>query len=431
MNKTSFLISLCLFSSFCFAQETNWTLQKCIALGIENNLAIKIQQLEIKRNQKTKVSMLNELLPQVNIYGNQSYNFGSTIDPSTNGRVSSNIQYDNFYLSAQMNLLDFSKIAEAQKDKITIEIAMAEKEIIENEYKLQVLESFYQTLFTQELQKIQEIQLQNSKYNLDRISKEVTIGSKPKSDLYDIQFNYAQEEKRFLETQQLLTIQKTQLFQLINYKDLNIETVVLEHTIANLENDLENLKNPKIKAALLALEKSEKAINFQRANNLPTLSTFYQLASFYYKPLNQPEIVVDNFSNQIGNNKNQQVGVQISIPVFNGFKNNRAITAAKIDSEKSKLKIEQEKNSLYQQLELEQKNKKNLESIQAKLIEIENFARASFTTTQAKFTTGVIDVFSYSMAKNNWLTSLYEVIKNKLQLQYIAFKMNLIKTNTL
>lgn len=431
MNKASFLISLCLFSSFCFAQETNWTLQKCIALGIENNLAIKIQQLEIKRNQKTKVSMLNELLPQVNLYGNQSYNFGSTIDPSTNGRVSSNIQYDNFYLSAQMNLLDFSKIAEAQKDKITIEIAMAEKEIIENEYKLQVLESFYQTLFTQELQKIQEIQLQNSKYNLDRISKEVTIGSKPKSDLYDIQFNYAQEEKRFLETQQLLTIQKTQLFQLINYKDLNIETVVLEHTIANPENDLENLKNPKIKAALLALEKSKKAINFQRANNLPTLSTFYQLASFYYKPLNQPEIVVDNFSNQIGNNKNQQVGVQISIPVFNGFKNNRAITAAKIDSEKSKLKIEQEKNSLYQQLELEQKNKKNLESIQAKLIEIENFARASFTTTQAKFTTGVIDVFSYSMAKNNWLTSQYEVIKNKLQLQYIAFKMNLIKTNTL
>lgn len=431
MNKTSFLISLCLFSSFCFAQETNWTLQKCIALGIENNLAIKIQQLEIKRNQKTKVSMLNELLPQVNLYGNQSYNFGSTIDPSTNGRVSSNIQYDNFYLSAQMNLLDFSKIAEAQKDKITIEIVMAEKEIIENEYKLQVLESFYQTLFTQELQKIQEIQLQNSKYNLDRISKEVTIGSKPKSDLYDIQFNYAQEEKRFLETQQLLTIQKTQLFQLINYKDLNIETVVLEHTIANPENDLENLKNPKIKAALLALEKSKKAINFQRANNLPTLSTFYQLASFYYKPLNQPEIVVDNFSNQIGNNKNQQVGVQISIPVFNGFKNNRAITAAKIDSEKSKLKIEQEKNSLYQQLELEQKNKKNLESIQAKLIEIENFARASFTTTQAKFTTGVIDVFSYSMAKNNWLTSQYEVIKNKLQLQYIAFKMNLIKTNTL
>ena len=431
MNKTSFLISLCLFSSFCFAQETNWTLQKCIALGIENNLAIKIQQLEIKRNQKTKVSMLNELLPQVNLYGNQSYNFGSTIDPSTNGRVSSNIQYDNFYLSAQMNLLDFSKIAEAQKDKITIEIAMAEKEIIENEYKLQVLESFYQTLFTQELQKIQEIQLQNSKYNLDRISKEVTIGSKPKSDLYDIQFNYAQEEKRFLETQQLLTIQKTQLFQLINYKDLNIETVVLEHTIANPENDLENLKNPKIKAALLALEKSEKEINFQRANNLPTFSTFYQLASFYYKPLNQPEIVVENFSNQIGNNKNQQVGVQISIPVFNGFKNNRAITAAKIDSEKSKLKIEQEKNSLYQQLELEQKNKKNLESIQAKLIEIENFARASFTTTQAKFTTGVIDVFSYSMAKNNWLTSQYEVIKNKLQLQYIAFKMNLIKTNTL
>ena len=36
-----------------------------------------------------------------------------------------------------MNLLDFGAIANSQKSKIAIELAKAELEIVENEYKLQ------------------------------------------------------------------------------------------------------------------------------------------------------------------------------------------------------------------------------------------------------------------------------------------------------
>lgn len=133
-------------------------------------------------------------MPSVNLFGDQSYNFGSTIDPSTNGRVSSNIQFDNFYINAKMNLIDFGMFFTVQKEKIDIEKAKAEKEIIENEYKLQVLESFYQALFTQELLTIQKLQLDNSLFNLNRIRKEVDLGSKPKSDLYDMQLSFSQEE---------------------------------------------------------------------------------------------------------------------------------------------------------------------------------------------------------------------------------------------
>ena len=104
-------------------------------------------------------------------------------------------------------------IATAQKNKIDIEKAKANKEIIENEYKLQLLESFYTALFTQELLKIQQEQFKNAVFNLDRISKEVSLGKKPQSDLYDMQLSFALEEKRILETEQLCVLQKTQLFQ--------------------------------------------------------------------------------------------------------------------------------------------------------------------------------------------------------------------------
>jgi len=105
--------------NFANGQETTWPLQKCIDLAMENNLDIKLKQLEIKRAQKTKKTIVHQLLPVVNLYGDQSYNFGSTIDPATNGRVSSNIQYDNFYINSRMNFIDFNSLAVIKKIRMS------------------------------------------------------------------------------------------------------------------------------------------------------------------------------------------------------------------------------------------------------------------------------------------------------------------------
>ncbi|WP_445721519.1 TolC family protein [Flavobacterium sp.] len=433
MNKISKVAFFLLISFFVKGQDNSWSLQKCIGIGLENSIQIKINLLEVKRTQKAKNSFVNEILPTVNLFGSQSYNFGSTIDPSTNGRVSSNIQYDNFYLNAQMNLLDFNKLANTQRDKINIEIAKADKEVIENEYKLQILESYYQTLFTQELLSIQKQQVVNSKNNLDRIQKEVNIGSKPKSDLYDIQFLFAKEEKQVVETEQLYIIQKTELFQLINFTDLSIEEVVLEKSITQIEHQTnsEEINNPKITVAKLNYDKNRKEIKAQRGLGLPTLSAFYQISSFYYKPLNQPNSAVESFSNQIENNKNQQIGLQLNIPIFNGFKKNKRVSVAKIEREKAKLMIAQENQKIKQQVEVEKKNLYNYLQLQEKLNEVENYANESFGTTQAKFTSGKADAFSYASSKNNLLSSEYDVLKNQLKIQFTQLKMNLIQFNQL
>lgn len=419
------------FCTFVNGQENSWPLQKCIDAALQNNLDIKIKQLEIKRTQTAKNSVVNQLLPTVNLNGDQSYNFGSTIDPSTNGRVSSNIQYDNFYLNARMNLIDFNALANSKKDKIDIEKAKIEKEIIENEYKLQLLESYYQALFTQELLKIQKEQLQNANFNLDRIAKEVTIGSKPKSDLYDMQLSFSQEEKRLLETEQLYNFQKMQLFQLMNVTDVVTGEVVLEPYLSGKKSD-ENpteFANPKVTFAELNYKGSKNVLSSQRASSLPTLTGYYTFSSFYYKPLSQDNPDLESFSKQLGNNKNQQVGIQLSVPVFNGFRNHKKIAASKIETEKSQLALEQEKQKFNKQIELETQNQKNYSQLQSKLNETLSYAKASFTTTQAKFTSGKVDAISFSSVKNLLLSTQYDVLKNNLQLQYIDLKINLIKNN--
>jgi outer membrane protein len=427
---TAVFILLCTFAS---GQENSWSLTKCMDMALQNNIEIKIRQLQIKRTQKSQNSVLNRMLPVVNLYGEQGYNFGSSIDPSTNGRVSSNIQNDNFNLNARTNLIDFSAFANAKKDKINIELAKAEKEVIENEYKLQILESYYQALYTQELLKIQKEQLKQAVFNLDRVTKEVAIGSKPQSDLYDMQLSFSEEENRNLETEQLYGIKKTQLFQLMNLMDVATDEVVLEPYLKDkTTEDLENgLYNPKIKLAELNHQSSLKSIGLERANNLPTLSAYYGFSTFYYKTLNQENANTDSFSNQLGNNKSQQIGMQLNVPVFNGFRNNKKIDASKIESEKAKLAIEQEKQQLDKQVILEEQNKKNYLQLQNKLIEKQGYAKASLATTQAKFTSGKVEAILYSSVKNQLLSAEYEVLKNNLQLQYIGLKINLLKKDRL
>jgi outer membrane protein len=433
MNKRAFYIVF--IYTFCFSvfgQDNSWPLQKCIDEAMKNSIEIKISQLQVKKTQKQHNSLANQLLPVISFTGNQSYNFGSTIDPSTNGRVSSNIQNDNFFLNVQSNLIDFKAIANAQKTKINIEKAKAELAVIENEYQLQILESYYQALFTQELLKIQLAQFKNSEFNINRIQKEVEIGSKPQSDLYDMQLNFAQEEVRILETKQLEMLQKKQLFQLMNVENVSVEEVVLENFVnSDVVLETEPNSNPKIKFAQLNHQGNLKETKLQKAYNLPTLTTFYGFSTFYYKPLNQSNVVVDDFNRQISDNKNHQVGVQLNVPVFNGFRNNKSVSAAKIETEKSKLVIEQEKLKVKNQIDIENQNKVNYEQLEEKLIQMKSYADASFRTSQSKFTSGVIDAVVFSAVKNQLLSTEYELLKNKLQHQFVSLKINLIQGKTL
>lgn len=430
--KGGMLLIVFFICNFANGQENSWSLTRCFETALQNNIEIKIRQLEIKRTQKLQYSVLNRMLPTVNLYGEQRYSFGSTIDPSTNGRVSSNIQNDNFYINARTNLIDFSAFANAKKDKISIEIAKAEKEVIENEYKLQLLESYYQTLYTQELLKIQKEQLKQASFNLDRISKEFALGSKPQSDLYDMQLSFSEEENSYLETQQLYGIKKMQLFQLINVSNVETDAVILEIYFDENTADIikETHSNPKIKLAEFQYQNSLKSIHLEQANNLPVLSAYYGYSTFYYKNIKEASDLSDSFSTQLSDNKNQEVGMQLMIPVFNGFRNNKKIIASKIESEKAKLVINQEKQELDKQVVLEEQNKNNCLLLQEKLNDRLCFAKASFTTMQAKFTNGRVEAILYSSVKNKFLSAKYDLIKNSLQLQYIMLKINLLQNNS-
>lgn len=430
MLRVSFLIWLLVTSSYLASgQEKTWSLQDCIAVAMQNSLEVKASQLAVERAQKTHTNLLLDLFPSISLSANHSYNFGSTIDPATNNRVSSDIQWDNFYLNASTNLLDFQNIALQKRNKIAIDLANADKAVVEYEYKLQILEKYFDALFSQELVKIQKEQLQNSTFNLDRIVKEVEIGSKAQSDLYDIKFSFSQDQKRLLEAEQLFEMQKKQLFQLMNRND-EVANVTLQMQMAPVETPLEII-NPKIESAQLSYEISKKELAIERAINLPVLRAFYSWSSFYSAPLNIPNANIIAFHQQFNDNKNQQVGLQLDVPVFNGFRRNRQIGAAKIEAERVRVISENEKIKVQRELEIENLKKDQFQKLVPSIENTLLYAKESFRTSQSKFTSGIIEAVVFIAVKNQLLTSQYDALKNSLQVQLTSYRINLISSNQL
>jgi outer membrane protein len=134
-----------------------------------------------------------------------------------------------------------------------------------------------------------------------------------------------------------------------------------------------------------------------------------------------------DFGKQIKDNKNQQLGIQLNVPVFNGFRSSKRFSALKIEAEKTKLVIEQETLKVKNQIDLENQNKQNYIKLSEKLQEMKGFAETSFRSSQAKFSSGIIDAVVFSTVKNQLLATAYDWLKNQLQVKYVDQKIALLK----
>jgi len=419
------------------AQEV-WTLQQCLETGLKNNLDFQVKQLDVLSAKTTHRNAALEYLPLVNVTGSHSYSIGSTIDPATNSRVSSNIQSDNFALNASMNIVDFNIFTTARRNKIAVLKANADKEAAATEYSLTILENYYNILYTQELLKIQQSQFENAIFNLKRIEKEVEIGSRPKSDLYDMQVVYAQENNGITTTQQLLYNQKLTLIQLMNRPDILPDNILVENSSLQenvtkpetevFENALKNY--PKILSAQLNQDISKKNIKIQKNYYLPVVQAYYNYSSFYYLPLKQMGgQQVNPFWTQITDNKNHYIGLQLNVPVFNGLRTHRDVQLAKIEYQKSVVMAEQEKINLRQTIEQETAKQQQNTTLAVKLEDTRNYAQKSFETTQAKFSSGLIEAIVFTGSKNQLLTAEYNLLKARVTLSYLALKLNYLQYN--
>lgn len=431
MNKKIWVLVTVFSTSFLFAQE-KWTLGDCMLMGQENSYELMIAQLEKNTVEVQQRSLGSYFLPQVGVNASQSFNYGSAINPTTNARVSSNIQSLQTSVDASLSLFDWSDYMDRQMRKLNTTYASLQEEEVKYYYQQRILDLFFRIIGTQEYYALQTLQLENSRLNRDRVIKEVEAGAKPQSDQYDIEYIFANEQIRIQETVNELQNQKLQLLHLLDVKTKGIADfeLVFERESVGFNSDYEfNPILEKVRQYQAILDTERKVL---QAKKYPRISANYQWGTFYSKPFNTSlDWDVASFSRQFGDNKSHYVGIGLSIPLFQAGNVTRQLRKNKVERQLNTLKIQEKEQFVQKENDQLAQEINQIENLNEQLKSSIELAQKSFHTTQVKYENGKADIFSFNAAKNQLLSAEFALIQNEIKRVFLVKKRALNYVNHL
>lgn len=400
------------------AQE--WTLEQCLSFALTNHPSIKQSTIEVNKSERNIAIAQGNLLPAINAGLNHNYSFGSTIDPATNSRKSLNTQYDQFNVTVPVDLFNWKNYLNINLSRLDKESSEYRLKSAQNEIALNVIQQFFQYQYDKAWLQVLQTQISGIEEQITRTEKEVEIGNRPKSDIYDINANLGTIKEQWISAQSQKEISKNNLQNAIGNYNENLEFILTDenpNTFLSENQDLVSTlleKNPVYQNALKQVDAANENIKLNRADYLPKISGVYQWSTFFSKELNKPANA--DFSNQFSQNKNNFASVVLNIPIFNRFQTKNRVEVAKLEAEKINLekdKIVLDLTKNLKAIEIHYRNaQKKYEILQ------ENFEnqKLSFQKSEEKYKEGMMDAYTFFMVRNSWLQANYNLIKSKYDL---------------
>jgi outer membrane protein len=455
------------------AQE-KWSLQKCVVYGTQNNFnvrqaAIQTSQADVQVKQD-KLSML----PTLNVNNNYGMSFGRRENPTTG--IFEDQKFFNASLNMQSSAVIFNWYSRKNllaADKLEALAARANVEKQKNDIALIIAGNYLQVLLTIEQAKIANVQLQQTKAQLSNTRKLVDAGSLPELNAAELEAQMARDSASYITAkgnveQSLLNLKATINLDAGTPFEIEIPDVsnIPVEDIASLQPDavyklaVANLPQQQINT--YRYQAGQKNMAATKAAMMPSLVAFGNLSTNYiyfrtaipervatgtftptgllvntgagFSNVVQPDFRLTGnklgyatpsyFFKQFADNFGQNVGVGISVPIFNGG-------SAKSNYERSKLTLK----SLA--LNKEQDNLKLKQDIYQAynnaLVALEKFnaskksvqtAERSNNFAQKRYNVGMLGTFDLITNQNNLFRAKLEYALN--QYDYV-FKMKVLE----
>jgi outer membrane protein len=185
---------------------------------------------------------------------------------------------------------------------------------------------------------------------------------------------------------------------------------------------------PRLKEIDFELQAAKKQFAASKGYVAPRLTAGGAIFTGYYKVMNETDIEQPSFTTQLKNNNSQAVYLALQIPLFNRYSTGRDIKLAKIKRDDTALRLQQEKNNLYTEIEnacLDYNRGKD-EFLAAKS-NLE-YNKKSFRAVEKKFESGLVDVTDYSAAQTNLYRAEAEAVRTKLEVMIRKLTIQLYST---
>lgn len=415
MKKLFFIFIINLFPA-----QQSWTLKECLDYASTNHPLVKQATINIQKNDRQIEASKGMLLPSVNAGVNHSYSLGSSINQSSNQREALNTQYDQVIAQANIELFNWKNYLNISLSKLNKNASTYKLKQAQNEVKFNVIQNFFTYQNSKSWLEVLETQIAGIEEQIKRTEKEVEIGSRSKSDVYDIKANLGTLQEQWVSAKNQRDLAKINLLNALNITQDSIDFVMDDNgslvqedfNTADFTNKLiEN--NPAYKTVIAEIKAQEKNIDIEKSYYLPTLTGNYSWSTFYNKSLGNNSFSNTSFSDQFSQNKNQSISFGLNIPIFNKFQIKNNVEIAKLNVINSNYSKDLIINDLT----------KSINSIKAQFLNAQekysllelNFEnqKLSFQKSEEKYKEGLMDAYTFFVVRNNWLQANYNLISSK------------------
>ncbi len=451
VKKLSILFVL--LSTPFFAQEKKWTIEECINYAQENNITIQGSSLDMEQTQINKKDAIGSFLPSLNMSASHSWNIGLNQNITTGLLENQTTQFSSAGFNVGVPIYRGLQLQnQLRKANLQLVSSQYQMDKMKEDISLNVANSFLQILFNKENVGNLERQITLSDAQLSRTQSMVDAGSLPKGDLLDIKATLAADKQRLIQAKNALFISKLALAQLLQLKDYKtfdisdnsdislLSSVLVETPESIVAKALESRMEVKIADANLAV--AEKDVSIAKGALAPTISGFYGFSTRaaytdrvvgvtpdadpnvlgYVEGTNQL-VLQPSFSpvlgnplplfDQFSNNKGQNFGLQLSVPVFNGFSARNNVERAKIAQKRAELNKEQTVLELERNVYTAYTDAQTAKESYEAALESATARKESYEYAKARYEVGLMNVFDFNQAQNLLATADSEVIRTK------------------
>lgn len=411
------ILTTLLFSGNSFAQDKKWTLEECVTYAYQNNISIKQSELDLKTSEIEKIEALGGFLPTINANANYSVNTGANINPATNqfantfrsfsaGANASATLFNGLQNWKQLQRTKLNKIANNYRlDKMRDDIA------------LNIANSYLQILFNKEQIKVLNNQKLITAENIKRTKDLIDVGSLPAGDIFELQATLSGQEQQIINAENTLMIAKINLCQTLllkEYATFDIADEAYPTPISEVFNQTpeaiatkakETVRDIKIAAANLDVAK--KDVSISKSAYLPTLSAFLGYNTRW------SENPLLSFKDQISLFDGTSYGLQLNVPILNGFSVRTRVQRSKLNVERSNFLLQQAEldleHNVFQAYSDVTNARKSFEAAQ-KTLEARKQAN---DFTKARYEIGMMNAFDYAQATTALENAQSEVLRTK------------------
>lgn len=423
------LIMAAVAMACCAAQAQTpqrWTLRQCTEHALKNNIEVKRMDLETQRQEASLNTARNSRLPDLNAAAGQNFSFGRGLT-SENTYSDTNTSNTSFNLSTSVPLFTGFNIPNTiELNKLNLRAAVADLEKARNDIRLRVAEAYVQILYAKELADVAQRQIAIDSMQTERLREMKANGKASGVDVAQQEATLA--AGRLTATQadndvKLAILALSQLLELPSPEEFDIATpdsadISCQDISAAIPDEIFQealMARPEIQAELFRLKGTEKSILIAKSALYPLLSLTAGLGTNYYTTSG---FDTDGFGRQMRNNFSQNIGLNLSIPLFNRFETRNSIRTAKLNREMQQLQLDNTKKTLYKEIQQAYYNAVAAKAKYTSSTEAVASNAAAFQLMAAKYEYGKANITEFNETKNNYLKAESDLARARYEYMY-------------